>query len=228
MEKGFNDEELADIMSEIESLEQEFAHDVEKQETQAHVEPVAQEEVADTSEQHFEPAEEPVAQDESHEEQHEVFAEEPQEVEQAFEEEVHAEVEEVQEDKIEPIETPKASISPEEANVHAQLQQEPVDNEMSEVLDELSQMPVEDVTPSHNKQDDNIHHFKGGEKVDKKSNHTAMSFHVEGDMKLELSFHIGDQFIGVHITDEGLVVGLEGGAKFTIPVNPQPAQKKAA
>ena len=27
MEKGFNDDELADIMNEIESLEKEFAHD---------------------------------------------------------------------------------------------------------------------------------------------------------------------------------------------------------
>ena len=237
MEKGFNDEELADIMSEIESLEQEFAQDVEEK-----VQP----------------------QDKPHQEQEEVVAQshEDEEVEEAFEEpQAHEEIEaqqepeqsqepqpeveevvamEVQEDKVqpieEPVEEPKAEVSQEEAHVHASLQEEPVqqvveeekDSEMNEVLDELSQMPVEDVTPTHHKQDDNIHHFKGGEKVSQKSNHTAMSFHVEGDMKLELSFHIGDQFIGVHITDEGLVVGLEGGAKFTIPVQPQAEQKKAA
>ena len=241
MEKGFNDEELAYIMSEIESLEQEFVQDVAKDEkesepvAQQHEEPVKEEPVA---EQH----DEPVA--EQHEEPEEVVAQEEHEsqpeeteVEDAFDD-GHEEVvahEEVKEDKVQPIHEVKEPISEQEANVHASIQanhQESVDHsadgEMNEVLDELSQMPVDDVTPAHNKQDDNVHHFKGEEKVGQKSNQTAMSFHVEGDMKLELSFHIGDQFIGVNITDQGLEVGLEGGAKFTIPVQPQAQQKKAA
>lgn len=223
MEKGFNDEELADIMSEIESLEQEFVQDVEEQPVQS--QPVAeQQEESEEVGESTENVEQPQAS------QPEEQEDESEEVDDAFEEEVHAQSEEVQEDKVQPIEEHKEIISEDEVHVHASIQQEqePVDGEMNEVLDELSQMPVSDVTPTHSKQDDNVHHFKGGEKVSEKKNQTAMSFHVEGDMKLELSFHIADQFIGVNITDEGLVVGLEGGAKFTIPVQPQGQNKKAA
>ena len=44
MDKGFNDDELADIMNEIESLEQEFTHEVEakKEPVQAQTEPSVQ------------------------------------------------------------------------------------------------------------------------------------------------------------------------------------------
>lgn len=215
MEKGFNDDELADIMSEIESLEQDFEHETSSQEqTESVDEPVqeqpeTQEVVA--QEQHDEPEVQP--EPEVHEEVHASQHDEPeshQEPEQVVEEESW------QEDKVQPM------------SAHSDEEEDEVDEEMNEVLDELSQMPVEDVTPKHTKEDDNIHHFKGGEKVSENNkSQTAMSFHVEGDMKLELSFHIGDQFIGVNITDEGLVVGLDGGAKFTIPVNQQ-ASKKAA
>ena len=193
MEKGFNDDELADIMNEIESLEQDFAEETAEVQVVAEPQQEDQNEEIVAKEQHKEEQEQP---------------EEPQEPEMQEQSEPEQDWEE---SKVEPI-------------------QAEVDEEMNEVLDELSQMPVEDVTPQHTKQDDNVHHIKEERPVSGGSkSQTAMSFHVEGDMKLELSFHIGDQFIGVNITEEGLVVGLDGGAKFTIPVNTEShSNKKAA
>lgn len=200
MEKGFNEDELADIMSEIETLEQDFVEDTsevqevaEPQQEDQNEEIVAKEQHEEKQEQHEEPEmQEPEMQDQSEPEQ------------------------DWEETKVEPIQ--------------AEAEDSEVDEEMNEVLDELSQMPVEDVTPQHTKQDDNVHHIKEERPVSVGSkSQTAMSFHVEGDMKLELSFHIGDQFIGVNITEEGLVVGLDGGAKFTIPINTEShSNKKAA
>lgn len=191
MEKGFNDDELADIMSEIESLEQDFAQ-----------------ETAEVQKEVEEP---------QHEDQNEEVVAKEQHEEEVVAKEQHEEPQEQdwEESKVEPI--------------HAQHEEPEVDEEMNEVLDELSQMPVEDVTPKHTKHDDNVHHIKEEMPVSSSNkSQTAMSFHVEGDIKLELSFHIGDQFIGVNITEEGLVVGLDGGAKFTIPVNTQPQSNKKA
>jgi flagellar motor protein MotB len=197
MEKGFNEDELADIMSEIESLEQDFATET------------AEPQQVSSKQEDAEPQQEEV----EHQPE-EVVAKEQHEEPQA---EDSSQSEEWQESKVEPIQSQQEEDETE------------VDEEMNEVLDELSHMPVEDVTPKHTQEDDNIHHFKGEAPMSNNTgkSQTAMSFHVEGDMKLELSFHIGDQFIGVNITEEGLVVGLDGGAKFTIPVQQQ-SQKKAA
>lgn len=219
MEKGFNDDELADIMSEIESLEQDFEQSTSPKSEKIQATNAEQDDFVDE-----------------------------QESDQGFEQEPEPAMEVASNDSVDPVQEPEQESTPvaldssedndwEQDKVEPISEQEPepeqfvdeCDSEMNEVLDELSQMPVESIAPKHKKEDDNIHHFKGESTVSKPANksQTAMSFHVEGDMKLELSFHIGDQFIGVNITEEGLVVGLDGGAKFTIPVNQQ-AHKKAA
>lgn len=165
MEKGFNDDELADIMNEIEALEKEFTHDDEEStetveaKVEEHHEPVHHEEVA----HHEEPVAEHI--------------------------------------------------------------------EEKEVLSELSKMPVEEVVPKakHHEVDENIHHIHEPVHHQQKSSaHTAMSFHVEGDMKFDLSFHISGKYVGLTVTEHGLEIGLDGGVKFTVPVQEGHKVKKAS
>ena len=190
MEKGFNDDELADIMNEIESLEKEFAQEDESVETEiVETQAVAEDELECV--------------DDAHEEVEEVHAMQHQEepvAEQMVDEEMH-------------------------------------EHEMSEVLGELSKMPVDDITPSakHEPQasleseEHNIHHIqKAPTSKDRGATKTAMSFHVEGDMRFELSFHIAGKFVGLTVTEEGLEIGLDGGVKFTVPVDETSASHKKA
>jgi len=159
MEKGFNDQELADIMSEIESLEREFAEEA----------PVAQK-AAPAAE-----VEAPVAQ------------------------EVHEEVvEEV----------------PEETHT------EPA------VLHELVQKPVAETVLKTNHE----------EKVVEMKKHAApaasapasLTFKVAGEMSVNLAFEVNGQTVELAVTEEGLSIEMESGAKFTLPLAKAEHAKKAA
>ncbi len=204
MEKGFNDDELADIMNEIESLEKEFAHDDK-------VEEIENVEMHAVKEEHVE---EPVSKNTPVDFEDEVESET-----------IHAsqEVEPVAQAKEEPVMMKPEMVSEDDFSV---------EDEMKEVLGELSEMSVEDVVPTKSFQsdEDNIHHIKERKPVSKQNSkaNTAMSFHVEGDMKFELSFHIAGKFVGLTVTEEGLEIGLDGGAKFTVPVEHSFAEKKAS
>jgi hypothetical protein len=176
MDKGFNDDELADIMSEIESLEEEFASDDVETKTTDSIE----------EEDDFAMQEEgPVA--------------------------------------------PVVAKAPVVNEVKAQ-----VDEQMHEVLDELSQMPVEDVVPTSKvvAQDDNIHHMRqvvqAPVKATSSGAHTSMSFKVEGEMQMDLSFCIGGQDVSLHITEQGFEIELAGGAKFILPLTHVKSSAKAA
>ncbi|MCO4754707.1 MAG: hypothetical protein KC478_09490 [Bacteriovoracaceae bacterium] len=201
MEKGFNDDELADIMNEIESLEKEFAHDdkVEKTET------------VETQAVNDEHVEEPKA--------HET----PVDFEDDSVETIHASHDEVETVKETPVAKEIETVTEDDFSV---------EEDMNEVLGELSEMPVEDIVPTQSKhsEEDNIHHLKERTPVSNNNSkaNTAMSFHVEGDMKFELSFHIAGKFVGLTVTEEGLEIGLDGGAKFTVPVEHSFAEKKAS
>ena len=164
MEKGFNDDELADIMNEIENLEQEFTSDVET--TTDNVESQAVDVETD----------EPVA---------EVQTDEP--------------VAEVQTDE------------PSSSEVSA-----PEQSTLQEVVD----MPVQAVTPVASDTDDNVHHLKpvSVKAPSPMGAETSMSFKVEGDMRLDLSFNIAGKEVQVNVSENGLEIGLGDGAKFTLPL----------
>ena len=168
MEKGFNDDELADIMNEIESLEKEFSKDDEGRQTE---------------------------------------------------------------------------------NVETRLvdsQDSQLDEDLGEVLEEMSQMPIEQVAPQGKANEtieqpvktsasENVRHLQHSQhsqhsepKEHKRQKNAAMNFHVEGEMKLEMSFHIAGKFVGLTVTEEGLEIGLDGGAKFTIPMEEDVSRKKAS
>jgi len=241
MEKGFNDDELADIMNEIESLEKEFQSDDEKvaepdKTESVDSEPVAEEVVEDPAAEQLE-AEEPIAEEVIEE----PVAEEPIAEEPIAEEPIAEEVieEPIAEEPIaeEVIEEPVAEEpiavapeEPEEENVFS-------DSEMSQVLEDLNEMPVEDTVPEHalKNDDDNIHHLKQEPKfVAEKpamsggSTQSSMNFHIEGDMKLNLNFNIGGKDVNLTITEEGLQIELDGGAKFVVPVSDNQSGKKVA
>lgn len=176
MEKGFNDDELADIMNEIENLEQEFAEDNFSDDHEPNLDEVAQS----------------VAQMASEEE-----------------DEFSSHVEGVEHD--------------------------------TDLLHEVASMPVENVIPEqkvekfddHQDSHHNIHPISSVEPEMKsntpqqvkpiQNNHkpakTAMSFQVEGDMKLDLSFLVSGKEINLHISENGFEIELEGGAKFSLPVH---------
>jgi hypothetical protein len=228
MEKGFNDDELADIMNEIESLEQEFASDDEVVKAQEPgIDEIAQSVAAMAAEEEYD--ETPQAEAPTEEIQVEAEAEEIQS-EEIQSEEIQAEAEVIE----------KAPVV-EHNEVEPQIAQS-VDSEMNEVLDELSEMSVADVVPEKDLQsyDDNIHHMKvdneiteqestmSHKKKPSKTAKTSMSFSVEGDMKLDLSFFIDGSEVQLHVTDSGFEIELEGGAKFTLPVHGPNGANKAA
>jgi hypothetical protein len=55
-----------------------------------------------------------------------------------------------------------------------------------------------------------------------------MNFHVEGDMKLDLSFNISGKVVHLNINEHGFELELEGGMKFSIPLDEAHSHKKAA
>lgn len=182
MEKGFNDDELADIMNEIESLEKEFSDEVQNVAADPVME--AEEEVV------AEPQREEVVAEPQHEEvvagpQHEEVVAGPQHV---TEQEV-------------------------------------------ETVAQVTELPVDEVVEKHEPQDDeNVHHFKkAANKVAPASfGHSSMSFNVEGNMKLDLAFNISGKNVSLNITEEGFELTLDNGMKFSIPLDHEDSNKKAA
>lgn len=59
-------------------------------------------------------------------------------------------------------------------------------------------------------------------------NSTSMSFKVQGNLTLDLSFDIGGKVVSLSVTESGLSIEMEGGVKFTVPVGQDSAIKKAA
>jgi hypothetical protein len=253
MDKGFNDDELADIMSEIENLEKEFTGDMmptEESVAAAPEEPVT--EIVEETVEAEKIVEEPIAAVEetratvedsaSIVEEHETIVENSQaaHIEATVDDiaevapvtEIHAETE--PEPSIESVEKTAepfvATVEPVEAEF------EPVDAELNEVLEELSEMPVEDITgETATAFEDNIHHLKPAASTTPKQSapnvgagHSSMSFAVEGDMKLDLSFNISGKIVNLSINENGFELELEGGMKFNIPLDEVSSHKKVA
>lgn len=209
MDKGFNDDELADIMNEIENLEQEFVDDAQipKDDGPAEIteedlkEAQALDDEIDGSdlEQEESVAQEEVAQEE--------VAQEPVAQEEVAEEEVAEEV-----------------VAQEEVSEEVVAQQEEVAEEvlaasednMDEVLEELSDMPVEKVVPLERSFAAEDHHSKGATSGGAQ---TALNFSVSGQMNLKMNFEVNGECVSLFVdAQQGLVLEMQGGAKFTLPV----------
>ena len=180
MDKGFNDDELADIMNEIESLEHEFA-----------------------------------------------------DIDQAKTNSIETKNEETQ-----PVAAQTEVAVEKMAAEHEEHPETFVDSEMEEVLEELTEMSVEEVVPEKEIKtyDDNIHHIRQVQSIQSPVQQrpsdvpaqTSMSFQVEGEMKLNLNFCVGGQNVSLHVSDQGFEIELAGGAKFTLPLHHVQQGKKVA
>jgi hypothetical protein len=82
-------------------------------------------------------------------------------------------------------------------------------------VQETEEAPVE-VVSIESKRQVHQHSNSGGQ--------TSMSFKVQGDMNLELQFDVGGKVISLEVTKAGLSIEMEGGVKFSVPVQ---SQKKA-
>ena len=170
MDRGFNDDELADIMSEIENLEQEFTEEVHAKK-QPEVEASQPEEHVEESEKH--------------------------------------------------VEEPGENVETITAEQHEQHEpSEGHDESDVTVLEQVSEKPVEEVVQIGKAHDDVESDIAGAQ--------TSMSFKVEGDMKLDLMFNISGHEVQLAVNEHGLEIGLEGGAKFSVPLAKPLKQNKAA
>lgn len=142
MEKGFNDQELADIMNEIEALEKEF-------------------------------------QDPDHQEATPVMQELAE-----------------------------------------------MDEEESVPVSEFNEAPAAQVIPMTVKEP--VMTTKSTPKTTSTDSSTSMSFHVEGNMNLQLSFTINGEEVKLHVTDQGLNIEMQSGVSLNVPVKSVSAVKKVA
>jgi hypothetical protein len=247
MDKGFNDDELADIMSEIENLEKEFTGDMVPEEEPAAQ--VVEEPVAEVIEQPVaEVVEEPVEVQAIVEEPMDAVEETLATVEESapIVEEPTSIVENSVEPTIEPVtETIEEVVAVTEMAPEAELvastdyveeSPESIDAELGEVLEELSAMPVEETTGEtatvfeENVHSLNTHSHSTPKKVAPSTSggHSSMSFSVEGDMKLDLSFNVSGKIVNLNISENGFELELDGGMKFSIPLDEASSHKKVA
>jgi hypothetical protein len=96
--------------------------------------------------------------------------------------------------------------------------------EENSVLQELAHKPVEESVLQTNHEENKVLAMKHAP-----SNAPAtMSFKVEGQMSVELSFDVNGQSVSLSVSEEGLSITTDSGAKFTLPMTKHEAAKKAA
>ena len=223
MEKGFNDDELADIMNEIESLEKEFAQDsseiVDSPVEQSETEPtMVKNELSTASDSELNALD--GEEDDGFAEMAglEDPADNQLEVAPVMEEEVAP----VMEEEVVPVtEEEIAPVMEEEAGPIVALHEE----ESNEVLGELSKLPENKVIPVSESQGE-VHSMESSNT--KTGHETAMEFSVQGEMKLNLTFHVNGKKVELAIDENDFNIELDGGMKFSIPLDSGKEGKKAA
>lgn len=220
LDQGFNDTELADIMSEIENLEKEFVDET----PTAKVEELKMD-VSEVSTKKTD-----------------LQAEIDNEMENLLQ---GNHVEEVviqtpapvkaEETKLNPLEEAIEAIEHEKAEEDVFLTAATTTAEV-EVVNEVTPIIEEPVvTPvAEEKVMDNVVALKNT-KVETQEvktapvNQTQLDFSVAGQMNLKLNFTVGGQTIGLHVSEaDGLVIEMMGGARFILPMGEIAAKKKAA
>ncbi len=98
----------------------------------------------------------------------------------------------------------------------------------SPVIEELAEMDESDSIPSSTSSVVSLDSKRVAPKVDSKSSpSTSMSFKVSGNLTLDLQFEIGGKTVALEVTESGLTIEMDGGAKFTVPVDSKTSLKKA-
>lgn len=100
-----------------------------------------------------------------------------------------------------------------------------IDQEHHQVLSELAQMTVDEATSSEEKHHENVKSFVH----DKSQTNSSLFFKISGQMQLELGFDVGGANVVIHVDEQsGLVVEMEGGMKFHLPVKAKNHLKKVS
>jgi hypothetical protein len=107
--------------------------------------------------------------------------------------------------------------------------QQHVDNSVMAELAEMSEetaIPTAQVIPM-NVKGPTMTTKSTSEKTTSQSQ-TSMSFHVEGNMNLQLSFMINGEEVKLHVTEQGLNIEMQSGVSLNVPVKSVSASKKVA
>ena len=217
MDKGFNDDELADIMNEIESLEKEFADEV------VQADSVQDEPEKDVMESKIDV---PVEEDESNVEELTASVEDKKDnVEEQKDivdnlSEPHGEAELEHDEKLESnIEMQAEAVSEPSTDF--------IDSDVNDAFDDEDQHSIdhEEIEASHTHSHDNVHEFKNIKNVSEAkkefsgTSKSSMNFSVEGDMHLNLSFNISGKTVNLNINEDSFDIELQDGMKFSIPIS---------
>jgi hypothetical protein len=65
------------------------------------------------------------------------------------------------------------------------------------------------------------------ESVSGSSPTSSMSFRVQGELTIDLQFDIGGKVVCLEVSEKGLTIEMDGGAKFSIPISEKSSHKKA-
>lgn len=226
LEKGFNESELEDIMSEIESLEKDFGdvtdieeapsaetEEVVSEEEQAAEDPVIEEPVIEET-----TAEEPAEQEAVMEVATEVEAviEEPSVEEPVIEEKEDFENMLESEFEVTDVATPAEDLKIAPEAIERSPVQAAIEEEVEAMIDHHTEEIESEAEVVEMKQPEVKPMSDIGE--------TKMDFSVSGQMNLKLNFWVNGQSIELHVSEEdGFVIEMEGGAKFSLPVGTKKA-----
>jgi hypothetical protein len=106
--------------------------------------------------------------------------------------------------------------------------------EASSVMAELAEMEEEVSVPQTRQlpANEQVIPFKSvapqGNSAKTTSPASAMSFRVQGDITLDLQFDIGGRSIALEVSESGLLIQMDGGVTFNVPLNEKTSNKKAA
>jgi hypothetical protein len=56
---------------------------------------------------------------------------------------------------------------------------------------------------------------------------SSMSFRVQGELTIDMQFDIGGKIVCLEVSEKGLTIEMDGGAKFSVPVSEKTSLKKA-
>ncbi len=107
--------------------------------------------------------------------------------------------------------------------------QDPDHQEATPVMEALAEMdeevsvPVTNIVPMTAKKS-----TPTPSATSKTDSSTSMSFHVEGNMNLQLSFTINGEEVKLHVTETGLNIEMQSGVSLNVPVKSVSAVKKVA
>jgi len=227
LDQGFNDDELADIMSEIENLEKEFGEDVANEASQGQKLKVEKEEVESKKtdlqaeidnevESLMSKESPPVAEVVTKKEEKIISANALDDAIDAIQDEM-----DIKESIVEEIKNEVVSNT---------VPEEKMDNvvPIKNIRNEIPEKKPVTITPINNMQNQNQNQTNT-QTNNQTNTQTQLDFCVAGQMNLKLNFTVAGQTISLYVNDnDGMVIEMMGGARFTIPMGDTASKKKAA